>query len=125
MVSVQSLNQNDPSSKPTPESLIRDAIARGDDVFVSGDGLYVATGPDARHVSAELAELRELRRERIGGCVFKRPGSSYWQLKIPVGDGFRYESARTTDKRTAIRLLEHRRTIRALVGSATIEQAFD
>src|SRR5260221_5555419 len=73
-----------------------------------GPDVFVATGADARRVAADLAELRDLRRRRAAGSVFKRARSKLWQLKYPVGDTWRYESSGTTDKPTANRLLAQR-----------------
>jgi hypothetical protein len=116
-----SLDQNDPRSKPTPESVLGDALACGEEHLLF-------TGRDARRISGDLAELRELRRERAGGSVFKRAGSAYWQLKYRVGDRWVYESSGTTDKRTARRLLEHKVYLASagmLPGTATFEQTID
>jgi hypothetical protein len=46
-----------------------------------GEDLLVAVGEHARRFNADQQELRGLRRQAAGGCVFKRPRSPYWQLK--------------------------------------------
>jgi len=120
-MSDSSLNQTDARSKPTPESQLRDALARG-------DGFQLFTGEDFRRVQADLAELRELRRERAGGTVFKRAGSSKWQHRYRVGDRWVDESSGTTDKREAQRLLAwkvYQASTGALPGTARIEQAIE
>ena len=93
-----------------------------------GPDVFVATGANARRVAADLAELRDLRRRRAGGSIFKRARSKHWQLKYPVGDTWRYESSGTTDKQTAKRLLAQKVYLASagtLPGTATFEQAID
>ncbi|MGH9639117.1 MAG: hypothetical protein ACRD3Y_03585, partial [Bryobacteraceae bacterium] len=93
-----------------------------------GPDILVAAGPHARRMNADLVELRELRAQRAGGSVFKRARSRYWQLKIPVGDGWRYESSGTADRAEARRLLAHKVYLAStgqLPGTATFEQALD
>ncbi|HTT75206.1 MAG TPA: hypothetical protein VMF50_04415 [Candidatus Binataceae bacterium] len=93
-----------------------------------GPDVFVATGADPRHIAADLAELRDLRRRRAGGSIFKRAGSQHWQLKFPVGDGWRNESSGTADKRAAQRLLAfkvYQASAGTLPGTATFEQAIE
>ena len=90
------LDQSTPTSKPpaftaATRATLDDALARGDD-------FQLLTGDYVRRLQADLAELRELRRERAGGKVFKRAGSTKWQLRYLVGDRWVDESSGTTDK---------------------------
>lgn len=120
-MSNPSLNQTDSCCKPTPQWMLSDALARG-------DNFHLFTGADARRIDGDLAELRELRRQRVGGSVFKRTGSAYWQLKFLVGDRWVYESSGTTDKRAAQRLLAfkvYQASTGALPGTATFEKAIE
>jgi len=121
-VSNSTLNQSDLPSKPTPESILADARARRDEI------VQIYTGEHARSLQADLNELRELRRERAGGKVFKRAGSSKWQLRYLVGDRWVDESSGTTDKREAQRWLAfkvYQASTGALPGTAKIEQAIE
>jgi integrase len=111
------------SSEPTADPTIaqvKAAIAKSDDILV-------ADGERARRIYADLEELRQLRLKRIGGSVFKRPGSRYWQIKYQVGEGkWRYESTATEDLRTAQRLLAfkvYEASAGLLPGTATFDQA--
>ncbi len=116
------LNQTDAPCNPTPESILADARARRDDI------VQIYTGEHARSLQADLNELRELRRERAGGKVFKRAGSSKWQLRYLVGDRWVDESSGTTDKREAQRWLAfkvYQASTGALPGTAKIEQAIE
>ncbi|MGH7923341.1 MAG: tyrosine-type recombinase/integrase [Candidatus Binatus sp.] len=120
-MSDPSLNQSAAPSKPTPESMLTDALSRA-------DNFQLFTGDDARRIEADLAELLELRRERAGGTVFKRAGSSKWQLRYRVGDRWIDESSGTTDKREAQRWLAwkvYQASTGALPGTAKIDQAIE
>src|SRR5260370_14293502 len=113
------LNQTDSRCTPTPESILSDALARGAD-------FHLFTDEEARRVHADMAELRELRKERAGGSVFRRRGSAYWQIKFLVGDRWVYESTHTKDKRAAQQVLNWKVYIAstgALPGTATFDQA--
>ena len=94
----------------------------------AGEKFLVATGAHARRIEADLAELRELRLKAVGGSVFKRAGSAYWQIKYPVNGKVRYETTRTTDKREAERLLGwkvRQASDGLLPGTASFEQVLD
>jgi hypothetical protein len=98
------------------------------DALVRGDNLRLFTGEDARRVDAQLAELRELRKERAGGTVFKRAGSPYWQMRYRVGDRMVDESSHTRDKREAERTRAWKVYLAnagKLPGSAAFEQAIE
>lgn len=122
------------SRDQNPQSVRATACERIDPVRLleraldAGDNAFVVTGADARRVQGDLAELRALRRQRAGGSVFKRARSAYWQLKFQVGDGWRYESSGTTDRREAERLLAHKVYLASagtLPGTASFEQAIE
>jgi integrase len=117
-------------SKSSADGELADAAIDPIETLASeyGPDVFVATGADARRIAADLMELRDLRRRRAGGSIFKRARSSHWQLKYPVGDGWRYESSGTTDKRTAQRLLAfkvYQASAGILPGTATFEQAIE
>jgi len=121
-VSNSSFHQIDVPNKPTPESILADAREQRQDV------IEIYTGEHARSLQADLNELRELRKERAGGKVFKRKGSSKWQLRYRVGDRTIDESSGTTDKREAQRWLAfkvHQASTGALPGTAKIDQAIE
>lgn len=102
----------------TPEALLAEAIAHGDD-------FALVTGHHARQFNADLAELRELRARSAGGSVYRRKGSSVWQLKYRRGDRWVQESSGTRHKAEARRLLEHKVYLASagqLPGTATFEQ---
>jgi len=91
----------------------------------AAENFFLASGADARRTRADLAELRRLRLKMAGGCVFKRANSSSWQLKYRVDDKWRYESAYTTDRATAERLLAfkvYEASAGLLPGTATFEE---
>src|SRR5271154_3792657 len=119
------LDQSDLSSKPTPptpESILADAREQRQEVVA------VYTEEHARRLEADLNELRELRKERAGGKVFKRKNSSKWQLRYLVGDRWVDESSGKTDKREAERWLAfkvYQASTGALPGTAKIEQAIE
>lgn len=97
-------------------------------IVESASNFYYATAGDARRLHSELAELRELRRQRAGGAVFKRARSGYWQLKFRVGDRWLYQSSGTTDKREALPQLAFKVYLAGagrLPGSASFEQAIE
>jgi len=119
MASTQeaSKHKSQPKSNFDPRSaLIGDALE-------SGDAL-IATGRDARRLSADLAELRRLRLKAAGGSVFKRPRSPYWQIKYRVDGKWRYESTATEKRADAERLLAfkvYEASAGLLPGTATFE----
>ncbi len=94
-----------------------------------GDNHLLFTGSDARRVSADLAELRGLRRRGVGALLFKRARSPYWQLRYPDQHGHLVdESSGTTDRRTAQRLLDHKAyqaSVGLLPGTATFERIIE
>jgi hypothetical protein len=95
----------------------------------AGDYL-LATGADARRAHGELAELRAQRFKSVGGSVFKRPRSPFWQIKYRASDGrWRYESIRTAQsRREAVWWLKQRvfeASTGRLPGTASFEQVID
>jgi integrase len=117
------LNQTAAASKPTPEWMLSDAIARRADY-------RLFTDEDARRVDGDLAELRAIRLTRIGGSAFKRGRSPFWQIKYRTGDGrWRYESIRTAKSRSDAEWWLKQRVYEAsaglLPGTARFEQLFE
>jgi hypothetical protein len=122
-MSGSSLNQIDPPCKPTPEWMLADALARG-------DNFLLFTGADARRVGGELAEVREIRFTRIGGFVFKRKRSRFWQIKYRTRNGrWRQESIRTakskSDAEWWLKQREYEASAGLLPGTATFEQIIE
>jgi hypothetical protein len=103
---------------------------RGPAVFLDGveerDEYFLATGVHARRVSADLAELRALRRKRIRAKVFRRRGSRFLQMRYPDGKGgWRDESTHTENRRDAQALADFRAyeaSTGMLPSTATFEQ---
>lgn len=117
--------------KPAPKSVVE---LRGftliiDGVEQPGSENLLATGIDARRISADLEELRALRSKRVGGSVFRRRGSRFWQIKYPDGNGgWRYESTHTDNRRDAEALKNFRAyqaSAGTLPGTATFEQMIE
>ena len=106
---------------------------RGPAVFIDGaeerDEYFLATGVHARRVSADLAELRALRRKRIRAKVFHRKGSRFLQMRYPDGKGgWRDESTHTENRRDAQALADFRAyeaSAGVLPSTATFEQIVD
>jgi hypothetical protein len=122
VMSNSRLDQSTTPSKPTPESILADAREQRQEVVA------VYTEEHARRLEADLNELREMRKERAGGKVFKRKCSSKWQLRYLVGDRWVDESSGKTDKREAQRWLAwkvYQASTGALPGTAKIEQAIE
>lgn len=74
-----------PKSSFDPQAEIRrlipaDQRAQVDAVLAGEQEYLLATGVDARRMSADLEELRRLRLKTAGGYVFKRGRSRYWQI---------------------------------------------
>jgi hypothetical protein len=95
---------------------------------VSSNNLYLATNEHARRLNSDLAELREVRQQRVKGCVFRRAGSAYWQLKYRIGERWVYGTSGTTDYREAEKLLSLKQNFAAagrLPTSSSFEQAID
>lgn len=116
-------NQSDKSSsKPDP------TVADLNAAIAKGEEFIIATGSNARRMCADLQELHRLRLKRVGGSVFKRPRSRYWQLKYQVNGKPRYESTGIEDKREAQRLLAFRvyeASAGLLAGTATFRQIIE
>jgi hypothetical protein len=94
----------------------------------SGDTYLIATGAEARRMQSDLDELRALRRKQIGGSVYKRKGSRYWQIQYFVNGEWRQESSRTENYRDADALLRSKvymASAGTLPGTATFEQVID
>jgi len=107
-------------SNPTIADL-RAAIEKGDEILV-------ATGVDARRMRADLLELRRMRVKHVGGSVFKRPRSRFWQIRYPANGKSVYESTGTEDKRTAQRMLDfkvYEASAGLLPGTATFKQIIE
>jgi integrase len=91
---------------------------------------FLATGADARRTYGELAELRAQRLKGVGGSVFKRARSPYWQIKYRMSDGrWRYESIPTARSRREAEWWLKQRAFEAsaglLPGTANFEQIVD
>src|SRR5271170_5692653 len=80
-------------------------VAQIADALEKGEEYLVATGVHARRMNADLEELRRIRLKRIGGSVFQRPRSRFWQIKYQVNGKWRYETTGIEDRRDAERLL--------------------
>src|SRR5690242_7654975 len=103
---------NLPSKDPNQQQPKLAVRVRDDGVLETLDGVevevavaggfdfFLATGADARRTYGELAELRAQRLKGVGGSVFKRARSPFWQIKYRAGDGrLRYESIRTAQSK--------------------------
>ena len=92
------------------------------------DELYVASGGAARRLYGDLAELHALRLKRVGGSVYPRRGSPYWQIKYLVDGKWRQETTHTKSKRDARALLREKvfhASAGTLPGTASFEQIID
>jgi integrase len=89
------------SSQPAADP----AIVQLQNAINSGDEFLLATGVHARRFSADIEELRNRRLKRVGGSVFKRERSRYWQIKYQVNGKWRYETTRIENRHEAERLL--------------------
>jgi integrase len=114
---------------PIPPATNAELLAIFRRALETGDNHVVATGADARRMQSELDEVRALRRKQVGGSVYKRKDSRFWQIEYPVCDGkWRQESARTENKRDADALLRskvYRASAGTLPGTASFEQVID
>jgi hypothetical protein len=89
---------------------------------------HLATGADARRLYGDLAELRALRLKQVGGSVYKRAGSRFWQMQYLVDGKWRQESTHTESKRDAEALLREKvylASAGALPGTVSFEQIID
>ena len=116
------LNQSDvPELKPTPEWMLTDALARRDDFELFTGAVFAAR-------RSRPSRAARAARERAGGTVFKRAGSSKWQIRYRVGDRWIDESSGMTDKREAQRWLAwkvYQASTGALPGTAKFDQAIE
>jgi len=132
MLSLSSKNPNPQSSKlgfrARPDGALETLDGAELQIAEGAGNFHLATGPDARRLYAELAELRELRLKAAGGYVFKRERSPYWQIKYRVGGKWRHESSHTENKRDANALLTEKvfhASAGTLPGTASFEQAIE
>ncbi len=103
--------------------MLSDALARG-------DNFALFTGADARRVQGERGELLALRQKRVGGRVFKRRRSRFWQIRYPIGGGkWRDESIPTAKSRREAEWWLAQRVFEAsagtLPGTASFEQIIE
>ncbi len=101
------------------------AVADLQRALEKGEEFILATGPQARQFSADLLELRARRLKTVGGSVFKRARSRYWQIKYLVNGKWRYESTRAQSRREAEHLLAfkvYQASTGMLPGTASFEQ---
>ena len=129
---MSSLSPKDSSTQPSkvglrvrPDGVLETLDGAEAQIAESGD-FFLATGADARRTNGELAELRALRLTRVGGRVFKRPRSPFWQIRYRTRDGrWRDESIRTAkSEREAEWWLQQRvfaESAGLLPGTATFE----
>jgi integrase len=124
MSSTRKASNHTPAAKPNSDplqALIEEALSSPDDVII-------ATGAQARSMSADLVELRRLRAKVAGGSVFKRPRSPYWQIKYLVDGKWRYETTLTRDRREAENLRAfkvYEASAGLLPGTATFEKVIE
>jgi hypothetical protein len=101
------------------------------EILVAGQfDFFLATGADARRTYGELAELRAQRLKGVGGSVFKRARSPFWQIKYRMSDGrWRYESIPAAQSRREAEWWLKQRAFEAsaglLPGTASFEQIID
>jgi integrase len=116
-------------NSPTKSEAAADPIAAQINAALEkGEEYLVATGVHARRMNADLEELRRMRLKRIGGSVFKRPRSRFWQLKFQVNGKWRYETTGIEDRREAERLLAfkvYEASEGLLAGTATFRQLIE
>jgi len=120
-------NHNSPDRPTGPEFVKALEAALGGSIPGRED-LLIATGARARRFGAEQDELRAMRLHAVGGSVFKRDGSPFWQLKYRLEGKWRYETSGTSNRREAERMLASRvyeASAGLLPGTASIEQILD
>jgi len=130
----QSSNQKSPpKSTFNPEAELLTGLsgrgrAEAQSAIRSGEEYVIAAGAWARRIKAEHEELRALRLKRIGGSVYRRKGSRFWQIQYPIDGKLRQESAHTESKHDAEALLREKGYLASagkLPGTASLEQVID
>ena len=111
-----------------PTSCLRPWTAAKSTSSRVGPPIHLASGHHARRLYGDLAELRALRLKQVGGSVYKRAGSRFWQIQYLVDGKWRQESSHTESKRDAEALLREkvfRASVGKLPGTVTFEQVID
>jgi integrase len=114
--------------KSSSQSVPDPAVGELQKAIANGEEFLLATGLHARRFSADLEELRNVRLRRVGGTVFKRDRSRYWQIKYQVNGKWRYETTGIENRHEAERLLAfkvYEASAGLLPGTATFNQVIE